>query len=288
MRRAPRRARVVGPRLIAGTRARPALAPRSYEAWLRDLLLIAPTTDAELTSAMVGAGRDALPATRARRPDSRATPRAPARPRRGALSGDAAPAIQVDTVAQEVRAAAHVPRAATPRRRAACAAGRAHAHGQGRPVAVRRPRHHRARARWCNGRSVNRALLCRADPLAEGAWLCLCSPALLPRPAYANFPPPPPSPPLPSPPLPSPLPQVLTSPTPTVDGKVQPFSCQWDCYYCPNQPGQPRSYAQRACPRPAPDPPTARTPRGRRAAMLRRPVLPESAARCPSSGALVR
>ncbi|KAG8456900.1 hypothetical protein KFE25_012690 [Diacronema lutheri] len=35
---------------------------------------------------------------------------------------------------------------------------------------------------------------------------------------------------------------VLTSPTPTVDGKVQPFSCQWDCYYCPNQPGQPRSY----------------------------------------------
>lgn len=35
---------------------------------------------------------------------------------------------------------------------------------------------------------------------------------------------------------------VLTSPHPTVDGKAQAFSCQWDCYYCPNQPGQPRSY----------------------------------------------
>uniref|UniRef100_A0A7S2RIL5 tRNA carboxymethyluridine synthase n=1 Tax=Mucochytrium quahogii TaxID=96639 RepID=A0A7S2RIL5_9STRA len=35
---------------------------------------------------------------------------------------------------------------------------------------------------------------------------------------------------------------VLTSPYPTVDGKKQRFSCEWNCYYCPNQPGQPRSY----------------------------------------------
>uniref|UniRef100_A0A7S2SI95 tRNA carboxymethyluridine synthase n=1 Tax=Mucochytrium quahogii TaxID=96639 RepID=A0A7S2SI95_9STRA len=35
---------------------------------------------------------------------------------------------------------------------------------------------------------------------------------------------------------------VLTSPYPVVDGKVQRFSCNWNCYYCPNEPGQPRSY----------------------------------------------
>ena len=35
---------------------------------------------------------------------------------------------------------------------------------------------------------------------------------------------------------------VLTSPYPTVDGKAQRFSCAWNCYYCPNEPGQPRSY----------------------------------------------
>lgn len=35
---------------------------------------------------------------------------------------------------------------------------------------------------------------------------------------------------------------VLTSPFPTVNGKTQKFSCQWNCYYCPNEPGQPRSY----------------------------------------------
>ena len=35
---------------------------------------------------------------------------------------------------------------------------------------------------------------------------------------------------------------VLTSPYPVVDGKVQRFSCAWNCYYCPNEPGQPRSY----------------------------------------------
>jgi len=35
---------------------------------------------------------------------------------------------------------------------------------------------------------------------------------------------------------------VLTSPYPKVGEKVQRFSCQWNCYYCPNQPGQPRSY----------------------------------------------
>lgn len=35
---------------------------------------------------------------------------------------------------------------------------------------------------------------------------------------------------------------VLTSPYPQVAGKVQKFSCEWNCYYCPNEPGQPRSY----------------------------------------------
>ena len=39
---------------------------------------------------------------------------------------------------------------------------------------------------------------------------------------------------------------VLTSPQPTFDHegqrKTQRFSCQWNCYYCPNEPGQPRSY----------------------------------------------
>uniref|UniRef100_A0A7S2SYY0 tRNA carboxymethyluridine synthase n=1 Tax=Chloropicon primus TaxID=1764295 RepID=A0A7S2SYY0_9CHLO len=35
---------------------------------------------------------------------------------------------------------------------------------------------------------------------------------------------------------------VVTSPYPTVNGKVQTFSCKWDCHYCPNEPGQPRSY----------------------------------------------
>jgi hypothetical protein len=35
---------------------------------------------------------------------------------------------------------------------------------------------------------------------------------------------------------------VLTSPFPEVGGKRQKFSCKWNCYYCPNQPGQPRSY----------------------------------------------
>ena len=35
---------------------------------------------------------------------------------------------------------------------------------------------------------------------------------------------------------------VFTSPYPTINGKVQHFSCQWDCHYCPNEPGQPRSY----------------------------------------------
>ncbi|CAI5714662.1 unnamed protein product [Hyaloperonospora brassicae] len=35
---------------------------------------------------------------------------------------------------------------------------------------------------------------------------------------------------------------VLTSPYPQVNGKKQRFSCQWNCYYCPNEPDQPRSY----------------------------------------------
>ncbi len=35
---------------------------------------------------------------------------------------------------------------------------------------------------------------------------------------------------------------VLTSPYPKLGNKTQRFSCQWNCYYCPNEPGQPRSY----------------------------------------------
>ena len=35
---------------------------------------------------------------------------------------------------------------------------------------------------------------------------------------------------------------VFTSAYPEVNGKKQKFSCQWNCYYCPNEPGQPRSY----------------------------------------------
>ena len=41
---------------------------------------------------------------------------------------------------------------------------------------------------------------------------------------------------------------VVTSPTPSytdqATGQVvsQAFSCEWDCHYCPNEPGQPRSY----------------------------------------------
>ena len=35
---------------------------------------------------------------------------------------------------------------------------------------------------------------------------------------------------------------VVTSPYPKVGDKVQKFSCKWDCHYCPNEPGQPRSY----------------------------------------------
>ncbi len=43
---------------------------------------------------------------------------------------------------------------------------------------------------------------------------------------------------------------VLTSPYPVVNGRPQRFSCQWNCYYCPNEPAhegnnfqdQPRSY----------------------------------------------
>ena len=38
---------------------------------------------------------------------------------------------------------------------------------------------------------------------------------------------------------------VFTSPYPTSQGKIQKFSCQWDCYFCPNEPGQPRSYDPR-------------------------------------------
>jgi histone acetyltransferase (RNA polymerase elongator complex component) len=43
---------------------------------------------------------------------------------------------------------------------------------------------------------------------------------------------------------------VFTSPTPTYtdpetgETRTQKFSCQWNCYYCPNQPGQPRSYLE--------------------------------------------
>ncbi|KAH9261233.1 hypothetical protein BASA81_000937 [Batrachochytrium salamandrivorans] len=40
---------------------------------------------------------------------------------------------------------------------------------------------------------------------------------------------------------------VLTSPYPQMEGESnegdkKPFSCAFDCHYCPNQPGQPRSY----------------------------------------------
>jgi ELP3 family radical SAM enzyme/protein acetyltransferase len=35
---------------------------------------------------------------------------------------------------------------------------------------------------------------------------------------------------------------VFTSPYPEVNGVRQAFSCQWNCYYCPNEPNQPRSY----------------------------------------------
>ena len=35
---------------------------------------------------------------------------------------------------------------------------------------------------------------------------------------------------------------VLTAPYPIVNGKKQKFSCAWNCYYCPNEPDQPRSY----------------------------------------------
>jgi hypothetical protein len=41
---------------------------------------------------------------------------------------------------------------------------------------------------------------------------------------------------------------VLTSPYPSFTDpesgkkKTQRFSCKWNCYYCPNEPGQPRSY----------------------------------------------
>lgn len=35
---------------------------------------------------------------------------------------------------------------------------------------------------------------------------------------------------------------VFTSAYPEVDGVKQNFSCKWNCYYCPNEPGQPRSY----------------------------------------------
>jgi histone acetyltransferase (RNA polymerase elongator complex component) len=43
---------------------------------------------------------------------------------------------------------------------------------------------------------------------------------------------------------------VFTSPQPsyidpvTGERRTQSFSCQWNCYYCPNQPGQPRSYLE--------------------------------------------
>ena len=35
---------------------------------------------------------------------------------------------------------------------------------------------------------------------------------------------------------------MLTSPYPEVNGVAQPFSCAWNCHYCPSEPGQPRSY----------------------------------------------
>ncbi|MBA43136.1 MAG: hypothetical protein CMF62_03890 [Magnetococcales bacterium] len=38
---------------------------------------------------------------------------------------------------------------------------------------------------------------------------------------------------------------VFTSPYPITDGKIQQFSCEYDCYFCPAEPGQPRSYDPR-------------------------------------------
>lgn len=35
---------------------------------------------------------------------------------------------------------------------------------------------------------------------------------------------------------------VLTSPHPVSGKEVKSFSCKFDCHYCPNEPGQPRSY----------------------------------------------
>jgi hypothetical protein len=35
---------------------------------------------------------------------------------------------------------------------------------------------------------------------------------------------------------------VLTSPYPSVGGATQRFSCAWNCYYCPSEPDQPKSY----------------------------------------------
>jgi ELP3 family radical SAM enzyme/protein acetyltransferase len=35
---------------------------------------------------------------------------------------------------------------------------------------------------------------------------------------------------------------VFTSPYPKSGKKMSKFSCKYDCYYCPNEPGQPRSY----------------------------------------------
>ena len=42
---------------------------------------------------------------------------------------------------------------------------------------------------------------------------------------------------------------IFTSPHPTFTNELgetvtQKFSCKWNCYYCPNQPGQPRSYLE--------------------------------------------
>ena len=42
---------------------------------------------------------------------------------------------------------------------------------------------------------------------------------------------------------------IFTSPLPTYTNELgetvtQKFSCKWNCYYCPNQPGQPRSYLE--------------------------------------------
>jgi histone acetyltransferase (RNA polymerase elongator complex component) len=31
---------------------------------------------------------------------------------------------------------------------------------------------------------------------------------------------------------------VMTSPYPKIGNKEQKFSCRWNCYYCPNEPGQ--------------------------------------------------